>query len=613
MSEKIQTNDNIQNSFNNIKILIKLFYSEEEIKQKINNNNVVPQVIDYNMVFVKKNLMKKYKEIMNYKDLLTFLQSNNEILNYITTNKINYNNLNDDSTLLKIISQLPSQLINKIENVDKKKLITELKIENMKEWKFNYKPVKGEKEIIIKYLDNFEIINNDIVNLFKVQDIEITDYFYGDCIFGDKKVFCVIKDKNWFCYQIGFFEKNGIFTIEYLFVNNEIEDSSNFIKELSKIGIKKLFQIFKEKEKEKKILIGNKFISFVKVATFNIMIKHKQKGGLIVGLPAKLVPNKQKEIKNKINALALLCIFLKKAEEKYNNLDIIKHNKDDLYLLNSQFLENPCYKEVNKFINENEFFLKKINDIKIDELSLDYIEKLWKELDEKKLKVLENNNILKKNENITGPFEPKIKLIPITPKKYLEVYIDFVIITKRILIELNNVFHFHVQKQSFNIDSFNENELIKINNYGKMKYGLFINNNHEVNERLLEQKISNREENNNNMGKIIELMEKLENKEKELKEFKSKLPFELNKDEIIMNVIIKSTDQKILFPIICKNTDLFTRLESELYKVEEYRHYKEEENYFIINGNKINKYNTLEQNGIKNNDIIILVKIDNDF
>ena len=164
----------------------------------------------------------------------------------------------------------------------------------------------------------------------------------------------------------------------------------------------------------------------------------------------------------------------------------------------------------------------------------------------------------------------------------MEVYIDFVIITKRILIELNNVFHFHVQKQSFNIDSFNENELIKINNYGKMKYGLFINNNHEVNERLLEQKISNREENNNNMGKIIELMEKLENKEKELKEFKSKLPFELNKDEIIMNVIIKSTDQKILFPIICKNTDLFTRLESELYKVEEYRHYKEEENSTIF-------------------------------
>ncbi len=80
-----------------------------------------------------------------------------------------------------------------------------------------------------------------------------------------------------------------------------------------------------------------------------------------------------------------------------------------------------------------------------------------------------------------------------------------------------------------------------------------------------------------------------------------------------MNVIIRSNDQRVLFPIICKNTDLFIRLESELYKVEEYKNYKEEDNYFLINGNKINKYNTLEENGIKNNDIILLVNLDNDF
>lgn len=612
MSKKEQANDNIKNSFNNIKILIKLFFSEEEIKQKMNDNSVIPQVIDYDMVFIKKNLMNKYKEIMNYKDLLNFIKSNNDILNCITLNKkINYNNLND-SNILKIINQIPKDLINKIENVDKKKLITELKVESMKEWKFNYEKIKREKEFIVKYLEKFEIINNDILNSFKTQDVEITDYFYGDCIFGDNKVFFVLKDKNWFCYQIGFFEKSGIFTIEYLFMKNEIEDSSKFIKDLSKIGIKKLIQTFKEKEKEKKVQIGNKDISFVKVSTHDIIVKHNPKGGLILAIPSKISYNKHKEIRNKIKALALLSIFLKKAEEIYNNIDIINHNKDDLYLLNAKFLENPFYKEVNKFIIENELIQKKLKDIKINDLSLDYMEKMFTELNENKLKELESNNILKKNENITGPFEPKIKLIPIGPKKYLEVYIDFVIITKRILIELTNIFHFNVQKQSFNIDSFNENELIKINNFGKMKYGFFINNNNEANERLLDEKIINNDT-NNNMGKIIELMEKLENKEKELKELKSKLPFELNKDEKIMNVIIRSNDQRVLFPIICKNTDLFIRLESELYKVEEYKNYKEEDNYFLINGNKINKYNTLEENGIKNNDIILLVKLDNDF
>ena len=161
--------------------------------------------------------------------------------------------------------------------------------------------------------------------------------------------------------------------------------------------------------------------------------------------------------------------------------------------------------------------------------------------------------------NITGTFEPKIKLIPIAPKKFLEVYIDFVIITKRILIELTNVFNCHVQKQSFNIDSFNENELYKLKNTNKIKYGLFINNNHEVNERLLDEK-NNNNETNNNMGKIIELMEKLEKKEKEFKEFKSKLPFELSKDDKLMSVIFNSTDQRIHCSFIYKNTLQFSEL-----------------------------------------------------
>ena len=58
-------------------------------------------------------------------------------------------------------------------------------------------------------------------------------------VFLEIKNFFCTKNKNWFCYEIGFFEKSGIFTIEYLFIKNEIQDSSIFIKELSKIGIKK--------------------------------------------------------------------------------------------------------------------------------------------------------------------------------------------------------------------------------------------------------------------------------------------------------------------------------------------------------------------------------------
>ena len=62
--------------------------------------------------------------------------------------------------------------------------------------------------------------------------------------------------------------------------------------------------------------------------------------------------------------------------------------------------------------------------------------------------------------------------------------------------------------------------------------------------------------------------------------------------------------------MICKNTDLFSRLEIELYKVEEYKEFKQTENYFIVNGKKINRFETLEENGIKNSDIITLNQID---
>ena len=607
MSKKEYANEDLTKQFNNIKTLIKLLCLEKEIKQKISNNSEIPQAIDYKMIFVKTNLIKKYKEIMNYKELINIFDNNNSILNcVIENNKINYNNLNEEA-IANIINQLPKELVNKIENVDKKKLITEIKIENIKEWKFKYKQIKREKEIIIKYLDDFEIINTDILNSIKNQGIEINDFFYSDCIFTEQKVFFALKDKNCFWYEIGYYFRSR-FKAEYLFDKNEIEDENAFIKEISKIGIKNLISSINQNAKEQKILIGNKDINIFKLENNEILIKHKPGGGLMLFMPARMCPDNTRIIKKNIKGLALLSIFLKKTENIYNNKEIIKKNKEDLYLLNGQALENPCYKEVNKFVNENELIQKKINDINLADLSLDYIDKLFDEIDKNKLNELEKNEIIKKSTTLfKGPFEPKVRLIEIAPKKYLEVYIDFVIITKRILIELTNIFNFHAQKQSFDIESFENNEIIKLTNRGKNNYGIFFNKTNEINESNSDKNL-----NNNNMIKIIELMEKLEAKEKELKEFKSKLPFELNKDEEIMTIIIKSDDQKILFPIICKNTDIFTRLENELYKVEEYKDYKEEENFFLINGRKINKYDTLEQNGIKNNDIVLLVKIEND-
>ena len=75
-----------------------------------------------------------------------------------------------------------------------------------------------------------------------------------------------------------------------------------------------------------------------------------------------------------------------------------------------------------------------------------------------------------------------------------------------------------------------------------------------------------------------------------------------------MSIIFISTSQDIHCSIICKNTDEFHRIEGELYK--KYPEYSENENFFLLNGKKINRYKTLEENGIKNNDKIMLNVID---
>ena len=165
---------------------------------------------------------------------------------------------------------------------------------------------------------------------------------------------------------------------------------------------------------------------------------------------------------------------------------------------------------------------------------------------------------------------------------------------------------FKLSKEEKDCDSFRvrikelENEL----NEEKEKY---INEKDKLNES--EEKIkelNNLLSNNSNISnnKIIELMNKIIEKDEEIKELKSLLPFEMKKGEKLMTVIFRSMNQEILYSVICKNTDKFTKIENLLY--EEYPKYRERNNIFIFNGKMINKYLNLDENGIINNSVLIL-------
>ena len=137
-------------------------------------------------------------------------------------------------------------------------------------------------------------------------------------------------------------------------------------------------------------------------------------------------------------------------------------------------------------------------------------------------------------------------------------------------------------------------------------------------EKELNEKINliNELRNNNVLKNISEknIVQKEElyniilEKEKEIKNLKltlSRYPFELKEGEKLMNVNFITIDSKIQnYSLICKNTDIFNAIEKRLY--EDYKDYYNSENYFTVNGNRINKYKNLDENNIRNNDVIVL-------
>ena len=105
-----------------------------------------------------------------------------------------------------------------------------------------------------------------------------------------------------------------------------------------------------------------------------------------------------------------------------------------------------------------------------------------------------------------------------------------------------------------------------------------------------------------------ELYKVILEKDKELKELKlelSRYPIKLKEGEKLMTVNITTPDSSIQnYSILCKNTDIFNNIEKTLY--EDYKDYYETNNFFTVNGLKINRFKSLEDNKIHNNDVILL-------
>ena len=115
-------------------------------------------------------------------------------------------------------------------------------------------------------------------------------------------------------------------------------------------------------------------------------------------------------------------------------------------------------------------------------------------------------------------------------------------------------------------------------------------------------------ENNDNVKKIKELEEiivslnlqinKLKNSTNQDKITKSK------SEEEIVALFFTSSNGEIQRPISCSNADTFAKIEEKIYN--EYPKYKDYNTYLTVNGNVVKRFKTLDENKIKDGNIIII-------
>ena len=123
------------------------------------------------------------------------------------------------------------------------------------------------------------------------------------------------------------------------------------------------------------------------------------------------------------------------------------------------------------------------------------------------------------------------------------------------------------------------------------------------------------DEDNKNLKEIIKNLEsEINNKNKEIQNYILYIKnLNENKDGITSSIsgpekviVVKfmslGKDDISNYEMVCKNTDLFVKLEERLYN--DFPQYKNYQTFFMVNVKGILRFKTLEENGIKNNDII---------
>ena len=165
------------------------------------------------------------------------------------------------------------------------------------------------------------------------------------------------------------------------------------------------------------------------------------------------------------------------------------------------------------------------------------------------------------------------------------------------------------------IDLTKKSDIIRINDAKTIEKNKNLNNTDDKKEKEkdsveeLKKIIKEKDEKIAYLDKINKLLLESNNENKNVvNALKSSISFKLSENEKLISIIFVSQDQGIHYPIICKNSQKFNEVENLLY--DKFPDYKKSVNVFLLGARQIKGSLTLDENKIKDGDIITITNFD---
>ena len=319
-----------------IRILLKIYYFQEEL-----NNNINKSIDDNKNIkigLIQKDWIKQFKFFFEYDYLKGLIKSNemNKANNYSSFSESIIDNL------VNYILKNHKDRINKGHEISNFGKDLQLKL--------NEEKIDRPKSKLLKYFNDFEVVSSDIILPLKILFSKYSSCFCDvkGCIIGNNKIIISVQDSKFNnYYEIGSIN-NNIFSAEYLLdFNKNIEFGK-----LSNILSKSDFDDFLDKIYNNSL--NNTFPLNFDLDCFIYKINCEKNGNSINLIKSNDLIGKLK------NILLSIYFFEKKMNYQLENSKIKNTNKNNLYFYKDCYLINSNFLNEFKKLFLYEFILQQI-------------------------------------------------------------------------------------------------------------------------------------------------------------------------------------------------------------------------------------------------------------